>query len=120
MLSIQDDRKQVRGPSPGADGQEDTEVEITALVELIRTLQRTIERSSLEIQEAKQALRPLLEERGENWSDEFGYARLVSEGVQRSYDADALDGLILSDPLRYSWLKGYRRERVLNERVSIK
>jgi hypothetical protein len=120
MLSVNDDRTQIRGPNRGTNKREELEMEISALVELIRSLQRTIERSSLEIQEAKQTLRPLLEARGENWTDDVGYARLVSEGVQRAYDADALDRLILSDPLRYSWLKDYRRERVLSERVSIK
>ena len=118
MLTIQDNRTAVNGPDPESGGK--TDMQILSLVELIRSLQRNIERSSLEIQEAKEALRPLLEARGENWSDEFGYARLVSEGVQRNYDAEALDRLILSDPLRYSWLKDYRRERHLAERVSIK
>ena len=119
-MSVNDDRTKIRGPVPDDDERENLEMGISTLVERIRSLQRNIEQSSLDIQEAKQTLRPLLEARGENWTDDVGYARLVSEGVQRSYDADALDRLILSDPLRYSWLKDYRRERILSERVSIR
>jgi hypothetical protein len=116
---MNDDRTHTVNPR-SSDDEEDREIEIGALVEQIRAFQRKIERYALEIHQAKLRLRPLLEERGENWSDEFGYARLVREGVQRTYDAEALDRLILSDPLRYSWLTDYRRERVIDERLSIK
>lgn len=114
-----DERTQTTDPNAG-DENEDRETQISTLVERIRAIQRTVEMFLHEIQHTKLRLRGLLEERGENWSDEHGYARLTNEGMQRSYDAEALDRLILSDPLRYGWLTDYRRERIIVEHVQIK
>lgn len=99
---------------------EDIETRIARLVSRIRQAQQEIEDCNREIQQDKRELRQLLEQYGGNWQDEEGYARLVSEGFQRFYDVDALDRLILTDPLHYGWLKDYRHERVIAERLSVR
>lgn len=58
--------------------------------------------------------------RGANWSDDEGYARLMSEGHRFSYDIETLDKLLISDPLRYGCLKDFRRETTIHERVQVK
>jgi hypothetical protein len=73
-----------------------------------------------EISTMKDALVPLLEERGENWADEDGYARLVSAGRRISYDTRALDDLVIKEPLRYGWLKDYRKETEVAGRLQVK
>ncbi|WP_119068819.1 hypothetical protein [Aggregatilinea lenta] len=93
---------------------------ITELVELIRTSQMQAATLDARITLAKDELRDLLSERGSNWSDDSGYAQLTSEGVRRSYDTRALDELIINDPLRYGWLKDYRRESRVNGGVRVK
>jgi hypothetical protein len=61
-----------------------------------------------------------LEERGDNWSDEEGYARIISEGERIYYDTNALDKLIIEEPLRYGWLKDYRVTSTVQSRVQVK
>jgi hypothetical protein len=104
----------------GEENPKDRDMEIGALVERIRALQSHIDALGRDIQQAKQELRPLLRQRGDTWSDDVGYARVMSESLQRFYDAEALDRLILSDPLRYGWLKDYRREKIVAERIQVK
>ncbi|HML23336.1 MAG TPA: hypothetical protein PKD09_16900 [Aggregatilinea sp.] len=93
---------------------------IAELVELIRAGQQQMATLDGRIALAKDELRDLLSERGSNWSDDSGYAQLTSEGVRRSYDTRALDELIITDPLRYGWLKDYRRESRVNSGVRVK
>lgn len=94
--------------------------EIADLVEEIRSNRARIERFEESIEEAKERLRVLLEDRGESWSDDDGYARLAAEGLRRYYDSGALDELIINDPLRYGWLKDYRKESAVPSRVQVK
>ena len=94
--------------------------EIAELVALIRVNRERIERFEAAVEVAKDDLRRLLDERGSNWSDDEGYARLASEGTRRSYDASALDELILSEPQRYGWLTDYRKESVVPSWVQVK
>ena len=69
---------------------------------------------------AKDRLMMLLAYRGESWSDDDGYARLVSEGSRRAYDADGLDDLIIGDPDKYGWLRAYRDEKSVRGGVRVK
>lgn len=93
---------------------------IAELVDIVRINQQRIARLEDRIAAVKEELRALLEQRGENWSDAEGYARLVSEGVRYYYDKQALDHLIITDPLRYGWLKDYRRETIVQGGVQVK
>lgn len=93
---------------------------ITELVELIRASQKQAATLDARITLAKDELRDLLSDRGSNWSDDSGYAQLTNEGVRRSYDTRALDELIINDPLRYGWLKDYRRESTVSGGVRVK
>lgn len=86
---------------------------IADLVDLVRSSQSRIDA-------AKAELCALLEQRGESWSDDEGYARLVADGVRTSYDRIALDRLILDDPLRYGWLKDYRTEQTVRGGVQVR
>lgn len=93
---------------------------IDVLVTLIRGYQEQIAALSHQIENAKAELRPLLEERGENWSDEDGFARLVSPGERISYDTKGLDTLLIEDPLRYGWLKDYRTKTPVRGGLQVK
>jgi hypothetical protein len=93
---------------------------IAELVDIVRINQQRIARLEDRIAAVKEELRALLEQRGENWSDAEGYARLVNDGVRYYYDKQALDHLIITDPLRYGWLKDYRRETVVQGGVQVK
>lgn len=98
--------------------------EIEELVALVRDANERIGEVEEEvrpvIEAAKDRLKMLLNYRGESWSDEDGYARLVSEGTRVTYDARALDRLIASDPEQYGWLRDYRTETTIRGGVSIK
>ena len=100
----------------------DTEIdaEIDRLVHRIREHKLTIDVRGIEIDALKERLQKLLKEKGENWSDEFGYARIPSEGIRTHYDTEELDRLIITDPLRYGWLKDYRRESPTSSRIQVK
>lgn len=93
---------------------------IAELVGDIRDCNDQIEAFASRISYAKSQLKMLLAERGENWSDDDGYARLVAESMRHSYDTKALDQMILSDPLRYGWLTDYRRESTLPGSIHVK
>jgi len=93
---------------------------IVELVNEVRAQQEHMAALESEIAVAKAELFELLDERGENWSDETGYALLVSDGSRTFYDRQALDKLILEDPLRYGWLKDYRRETNVRGSVKVK
>ena len=62
----------------------------------------------------------MLELRGENWSDDDGYARLVPDSTRVSYETKALDELIIHEPLHYGWLKDYRKESTIRSSVQVK
>lgn len=99
---------------------QDLDERIAQLVSRIRTAQENIESQQARIEHEKDELRVLLELRGENWSDDLGYARLTSEGVRTLYDTKALDELIIKDPLHYGWLKDYRSESMVRSTVQVK
>jgi hypothetical protein len=94
--------------------------QIATLVACIREYRDEAERFETKIREAKDQLIPLLEQRGSNWSDEYGYARMAQEGTRFDYDTAELDALILNDPLRYGWLKEYRRIGVVPSRLMVR
>jgi hypothetical protein len=98
--------------------------EITELVAIIREANERLDEVNAEtrplINAAKDRLEMLLDHRGENWSDEEGYARLVSDGARVMYDAAALDALILENPERYGWLREYRQEVPVSGGVRVK
>ncbi len=98
--------------------------EIAELVALVREAHQRIAGVQAEVgpivEAAKLRLRMLLEYRGANWSDEQGYARVVADGVRTTYDARALDKLILDDPETYGWLRQYRVEIPVKGGVSVK
>lgn len=93
---------------------------IAELVDTVRGNNRRIEALNARTEEAKEELRALLEQRGSNWADEEGYARLVTDAVRRWYDTQALDRLVMSDPLRHGWLVDYRRETPIRGGVKVR
>jgi hypothetical protein len=101
-------------PAPTVDEQ------IAQLVAEIRQTVDEIERLDDAVQAAKDRLRILLTQRGENWTDDDGYARLTSDSTRASYDSHALDQLILSDPAAHGWLKDYRRSFAVRGSVVVK
>lgn len=94
--------------------------QIAERVEEIRDSQVQMGTLSERVDRLKAELLALLEQKGSNWSDSVGYARLVAEGVRRTYDTKSLDQLIISDPLRYGWLTDYRKESVVRGGVQVK
>jgi hypothetical protein len=94
--------------------------QIAERVQIVRDAQSQIALLDEQIQILKQELRELLEQKGSNWTDSVGYARLVSESVRLTYNTKELDELILNDPLRYAWLKDYRKESTVRGGVQIK
>jgi hypothetical protein len=100
--------------------QEAIDEKIADLVQQIRENHNAIEEHEASIEKAKEALTPLLTQRGANWADETGYARLVGEGTRIFYDSAALDDLIIHLPLQYGWLKDYRTEVKVSGRVQVK
>ncbi|HLV36585.1 MAG TPA: hypothetical protein VKY59_15790 [Spirillospora sp.] len=100
--------------------EETLDQQIAERVDMVRGMQERISALEERIEIIKEELRELLEQKGSSWSDDEGYARLVSEGIRRSYDQKALDELIINDPLRYGWLKDYRKESIVRGGVQIK
>lgn len=101
----------------------ETDVIDSRIVELVDTVRAHRERiAALESKNdaAKEELRHLLELRGENWSDEEGYARLVPESVRTSYESKALDDLIIRDPLHYGWLKDFRKQSTVRGSIQVR
>jgi hypothetical protein len=94
--------------------------EITELVDMVRSITQRVAGMEEKVKDAKQRLRVLLEQRGENWSDAEGYARLVADSVRASYDTKALDHLIISDPLRHGWLKDFRKENTVRGGIQVR
>lgn len=93
---------------------------IVELVDSMRMHRETIAALEAENGASREELRHLLDLRGENWSDDEGYARLVPDSVRISYDARALDDLIVSEPLHYGWLKDYRKTSVVRGSVQVR
>jgi hypothetical protein len=96
------------------------DTQIANLVEQVRDTQTEMEELMERMKNVREELRVLLELRGSNWSDESGYARLVTGGIRTSYDREALDQLIIKNPVQYGWLKDYRRESVVQGTVQVK
>lgn len=98
----------------------DTDKRIAELVEDIRSRRERIAKQEEFLETAKDELRQLLEARGENWSDDEGYARLTAESTRTSYDSKALDNLILASTRKYGWLKEFRKVSTVRAALQIK
>lgn len=94
--------------------------QIAERVQTVRDAQEQIGILDEQIQILKQELRELLEQKGSNWTDANGYARLIGESSRTSYDTRALDDLILSEPLQYGWLRDFRKESTVRSGIQIK
>ncbi len=93
---------------------------IAELVDTVRAHRERIATLEAKNDAAKEELRRLLELRGDNWSDDEGYARLIPESTRASYELKALDQLIVREPLHYGWLKDYRKQSTIRSSVSVK
>ena len=93
---------------------------IVELVEKVRTHRQRISALEAKNDAAREELRQLLELRGENWTDDEGYARLVPDSTRVSYETKALDDLIIHEPLHYGWLKDYRKESSIRSSIQVK
>lgn len=93
---------------------------IVELVESVRAHKERIATLEARNDDAKRELRQLLEMRGENWADDEGYARLVTESTRISYETKSLDELIIREPLHYGWLKDFRKESTIRSSISVK
>lgn len=100
--------------------EDDLDQRIAERVDVVRSIQERIEALQEKVKLVKDELRVLLNERGSGWSDDEGYARLVSDSIRRSYDSKALDELLITDPLRNGWLKDYRKETPVRGGVQVK
>jgi len=96
------------------------DTEIVQLVEMIRETVDEMAAMEDKVRAAKDRLRILLVQRGDNWKDDDGYARLMSDSVRTSYNTRELDELIINDPLRNGWLKDYRKEFTVRGGVQVK
>ncbi len=94
--------------------------QIAERVEKVRGMQERISTLEEQVQAIKEELRQLLDQKGSNWADDDGYARMVADSLRRTYDQKALDELIINDPLRYGWLKDYRKETPVRGGIQIK
>jgi len=93
------------------------------IAQIVETVRETVDEMAVleeKVRMAKDRLRILLVQRGDNWKDEDGYARLMSDSVRTSYDTRSLDELIIGDPLRHGWLKDYRKEFTVRGGVQVK
>ncbi len=93
---------------------------IAELVETVRAHRERIATLEARNDAAKEELRHLLEMRGENWTDDEGYARLTADSTRTSYETKALDDLIIRDPLQYGWLKDYRKQSTIRSAIQVK
>ena len=100
--------------------QERIDEKIEGLVNRIRANQNSIIQIEDNSNVAKEQLRILLDQRGESWIDDKGYARLEGESIRRLYDTQALDDLIINDPLRYGWLVDYRKSITIRAGLKVK
>lgn len=96
------------------------DLQIEALVGEIRAITDQMEMLEDSVQSKKAKLRTLLTQKGENWKDDCGYARLVADSVRASYDARALDALMLRSDWWHARLKSYRREFNVRGGVSVR
>jgi len=86
------------------------DLQIKAEVQEIRAIVEQMEYLENAVAAKKARLRTLLEARGESWSDESGYARLMADSTRRSFNADALDKLMLRSKWWDARLRPYRKE----------
>lgn len=94
--------------------------QIADLVEDIRAYHARMALLQEKIDDAKEHLREYLEKRGENWKDDEGYARLVSEGLRTFYRTRDLDRLIAENPDDYSYLRNFRSQSIVRSSVQVK
>lgn len=96
------------------------EDEIAWLVNSIRQLECEIEALEERRTDHKDRLRELLTQRGENWSDDLGYARLTKDSTRTTYDAKALEALFVADKRRYGYLAEFRKQFTVKGGVQVK
>lgn len=94
--------------------------QIADRVELVRAAQRQADLLNGQLELLKGELYELIMQKGEGWSDSAGYARVVAEGVEATYDTKALDELILKEPVRYGWLGDFRKREHVRPAVKVK
>lgn len=99
---------------------DDLDQQIAERVDIVRGIQERVAALQDKIAAAKEELRDLLEQKGSNWSDGEGYARITSGGIRTSYDTKSLDELIIKQPLQYGWLKDYRKETTVRGGLQVK
>jgi len=100
--------------------QETYDEQIADLVEDIRAYHARMALLQEKIDDAKTLLREFLEKRGENWKDDEGYARIVSEGIRTFYRTKDLDRLIAENPENYSYLRNFRSQSLIKSSVQVK
>jgi hypothetical protein len=81
---------------------------------LIRELRDSVEALVIETATLKERLMSLMAQRADEHDTEPGtLPRAPWASMRVYYDAEGLDRLIASDPVRFSWLKDFRREYVV-------
>lgn len=96
------------------------DLQIEALVGEIRAITDQMEMLEESVTSKKAKLRTLLTQRGENWKDDCGFARLVADSVRPYYDAKGLDALILRSDWWAKRLRPYRHESNVRGGVSVR
>jgi hypothetical protein len=71
-------------------------------------------------EKGREKLRNLLEQKGSEWTDGEGYARIAAGYTTIEYDTAALDALIKADPERYGPLQAFRKEKQVKGSLQIK
>lgn len=94
--------------------------QIADRVQIIRDARKQMDLLETQVDTLQNELRELIEQKGSGWKDSAGYARLIVEGERIAYDTQALDELILKEPLRYGWLADFRKRATLRGSVQIK
>lgn len=96
-----------------------TDKRLKQIMGAIRQRRAFIAMHEAKIDGLRDELEVLLTERGVNWQDAKGYARLIPESTRTSYNAQQLDDLILRDPA-FDCLRVYRKESKIRSSVQVK
>jgi hypothetical protein len=100
--------------SPNQNNLRRTHDEDALSTALIRELRDSVEALVVETATLKERLMTLMAQRAdEHDADSGSQSRAPWAAMRVYYDADGLDRLIASDPVRFSWLKDFRREFVV-------
>jgi hypothetical protein len=93
---------------------------IEELVQIIREGKQDAANIKAALKPHQERLKELLQESGEKWKDESGYAMLTEPAERVTYDAKALDKLIASDPEQYGFLSDYRKATTGKPQLRVK